>query len=1104
MRGVVLSLLFSFFGYSLFATPPAHYVENRNQWPAGFHYGAEFQGARVFLKDRSLYFIQYHQSSSDDKTARPLLTGFREDHVHGAGELSLTTFELEFLNALHPAITASEQQTTIYNYYLGNDPSGWGQGAHAYGEVLYKGMYDGIDVRIYSEGESMKYDWIVSPCADPGRIAFAYKGIEHLDLVDGNLVVKSKLGEMIETRPFAYQVVNGERRVVPAAFEIDNGSVSFVFPEGYDLDYELVIDPALIFSSYSGSTLDNWGNSATPDSRGNLYSGGMVSTSFGQTGFPTTAGSFQAIHHQGVWDVGILKYDSSGARVLYATYLGGNGADTPQSLVVNGQDELLILGVTSSTNFPGTSTGTFKGGPQVVPLPGVDFTNGTDLFIARLSRLGTRLIASTYLGGTANDGINFVGGNMGSPVSKIESPVSKNYGDQLRGDIITDAEGFVYIASNTRSANFPLVNADPDASWHGGTHDAVVAKLTPNLSVVWSRLMGGSNTDTALSIKIASSGNIFVAGGTTSTNLAGMNGLHATAPGGIDGWIAELSPAGNQVLNGTYVGTVAYDQVYFIDLAVNGDVLAYGQTQGRYPVQPAEKVYSNKDAGQFVHRFTPDLKQTVFSTTFGKGGLSPDISPTAFLVNNCDHIFMAGWGGTTNTPVVQAGANVLVRNYVGGDTFGLPVTPDAWQPTTVVGNDFYFIVLNADASELLYATFLGGSSTATSTHVDGGTSRFDKSGVVYHAVCASCGGRPRDFPSYNVPESRSENRSSNCNNAAFKFDLASLRAGMRVPDRLRVCLPEPAIFINTSLGGETYEWNFGDGPTQTFTEKVTITHRYKTPGIYKVTLKAIDESTCITADSVAAVINVYQPDMQVGPDQKICEGSSVQLSTSGGAAYVWKTAENTLVSVLPAPVVAPPETTTYFLDMRDINGCQMKDTVTVNVVPGFDLAFDTRLSYDCQSRPYLKVKKVSELDDGEEAIFSFGDGASASEPEAIHNYDQDGVYTVSLRATRDFCVFEESKDVRIATLKMPNVITPGEEDTLNDVLKVVYGDTPGAKEGLEFGLKIMDRWGVTVFETNDYRDDWTGHDVAAGVYFYELKFLGEVQCKGWIHLLKAP
>jgi PKD repeat protein len=1102
-KGMVVAFLLTFTGYTIFAAPPVHYVENKNQWPAGFHFSAGFPGTQVFLKDASVYFIQYHQTNDDSKSPKRLQPPANEAHVHAAGDLASTTFELLFLNALRPSITASEKHKTLYNYYLGNDRAEWGEGARSFGEVLYKGMYDGIDLRMYSEGVRMKYDWIVSPCADPRRIKFAYKGIEHLDLVDENLVIKSKLGEVVETKPFAYQVVNGERRTVSAAFDIDNGEVTFIFPDGYDTNYELVIDPFLIFSSYSGSTLDNWGNSATPDSRGNLYSGGMVKVLDVITGFPTTPGSYQVSHQGGVWDVGILKYDSVGANVLYTTYLGGNGVETPQSLVVNSQDELLILGATSSDNFPGTLASTFKGGSPVDPLNGVLYEAGTDLFIARLSVDGTQLLASTYLGGTANDGINFVAGSMGVNAGQIESPLARNYGDQLRGDILTDTDGFVYIASNTSSPDFPVLNTDPAAAWHNGTHDAVVAKLTPDLKPVWTRLMGGDSTDVALSIKIAQSGNIFVAGGTNSVNLAGMKGLHATAPGNIDGWIAELSPGGDQVINGTYVGTPKYDQVYFIDLATNGDVFAYGQTKGLYPVVPQGKVYVNPLAGQFVHRFKPDLKTTVFSTTFGNGGLTPDISPTAFLVNACDNIYLAGWGGVTNTPV----QGNVVRNYVGGTTMGLPTTTDAFQSTSSAGNDFYFMVLTGDGTELLYATFLGGQSS--STHVDGGTSRFDKRGIVYHAVCASCGGNAMDFPSFNVPESRSQNRSQNCNNAAFKMDLSSIRAGIQTNNLLltspgynKVCMPDAVVFQNTCIGGEIFEWSFGDGRTESRLTRNNILHRYKKPGRYTVKLKAIDRSTCAGVDSTTTLVDVFLPNMQGGPNQDICSGSSTQLTASGGETYAWRTLYSSFTSELQQPSVAPADTTNYYLTITDVNGCVHRDTLTVNVVPPIPLAFEYERVYDCLSRPILKVQNVSELKDGESRMFLFGDGTSTEENEAVHAYQQDGIYTVSLRGTKEFCVYDVSQEVPMVTVKVPNVITPGAEDGMNDALKLVYGDPPMSKEGLDIGLKIMDRWGVRVFGTGNYREDWKGADVEGGVYYYEMDIRGETTCKGWLHLIK--
>ena len=95
---------------------------------------------------------------------------------------------------------------------------------------------------------------------------------------------------------------------------------------------------------------------------------------------------------------------------------------------------------------------------------------------------------------------------------------------------------------------------------------------------------------------------------------------------------------------------------------------------------------------------------------------------------------MSGWGGVVNIQSYHWQSN----------TRDMPITGDAFQSTTS-GSDFYFMVLTDDGTEFLYGTYLGGTQSAT--HVDGGTSRFDKGGVVYHAVCAGCAAyNPRGTP----------------------------------------------------------------------------------------------------------------------------------------------------------------------------------------------------------------------------------------------------------------------------------------------------------------------------------------------------------------------
>src|SRR5690606_674667 len=139
----------------------------------------------------------------------------------------------------------------------------------------------------------------------------------------------------------------------------------------------------------------------------------------------------------------------------------------------------------------------------------------------------------------------------------------------------------------------------------------------------------------------------------------------------------------------------------------------------------------NAGSGQFIHALDSTLSKTIFSTVIGSRRGTPDISPTALLVNECGNIYLAGWGGAVN---------VRTNHNVSSNTNGLPVTSDALRRTTN-GNNFCTAILGAGAESLLYATYFGNTTPTDPNdirgdHVDGGTSRFDENGVIYHATCA--------------------------------------------------------------------------------------------------------------------------------------------------------------------------------------------------------------------------------------------------------------------------------------------------------------------------------------------------------------------------------
>ena len=147
--------------------------------------------------------------------------------------------------------------------------------------------------------------------------------------------------------------------------------------------------------------------------------------------------------------------------------------------------------------------------------------------------------------------------------------------------------------------------------------------------------------------------------------------------GKADGYITKIKKDGTAILFSTFWGTPQYDQTYFVQLDKDNDVYVVGQTEGIIPITPG--VYNNPNSGQFITKFNDSLNTIIYSTVFGNGSGTPNISPSAFLVDYCENVYVSGWGGKIVPPITS--------------TTGMPLTFDAIQPTTD-GHNFYLFVLS--------------------------------------------------------------------------------------------------------------------------------------------------------------------------------------------------------------------------------------------------------------------------------------------------------------------------------------------------------------------------------------------------------------------------
>jgi gliding motility-associated-like protein len=799
------------------------FVENQGQWNSHIFFQSDIYAGSFFLEDGA--FTWHFRDLSDLNKVKHGEMDAADAMVRGHA------FRAKFLgNKPATMVSGYREITTRYNYFLGNDPGKWAGNVPGFNQVLLEGLYDGIDMTVYSSGGNLKYDMLVAPGADPSVIRWTYEGIDKLEISNGNLEISTSITRLVEQTPYAYQVIKGREVAVPCRFATDGNELWFEVGD-YDPARTLVIDPAtLIFCSYSGSSADNWGYSATYDKDGNLYGAGIVNG----TGYPIVLGAYQEDFAGGEgafgYDIGISKFTPDGTDLVYSTYLGGSANELPHSLVVDSSGALIVYGSTGSEDFP-VSPGAFdnshNGGPAVTVTYVVSFNNGADAFITKLNADGSAIEGSTYLGGSGQDALNLGTGSF-------------NYGDHARGEVVVDGSGNIYIASSTTSTDLPTTMFAYQQDLAGG-QDGFLARLEPDLSdVVWCTYLGGSDDDGAYSLTKAPDGNFLVCGGTSSSDLpASAGSLNPGYQGGtLDGYVARLDFDATNLLSCTFIGTNNYDQVFFVDADADNNAYITGQTSGDYPVTTG--VYENPGSSQFVTKLNPELSSIIYSTVFGSGTSTVNISPTALLADDCENVYVAGWGGTTNTGF----------NPATGTVTGMPTTDDAFSSTTT-GSDFYFIVFKKNLSGLIYATFFG--SPAAADHVDGGTSRFDKAGRIYQAVCAGCGGFD-DFPTTDGAWSE-VNASTNCNLGVIKyeFDFEGPEAlfSLSPPSG---CAPLEVSFSNNSSDAVNYYWDFGDGEGSEDAEPV---YSFTEPGEYTITLVVEDPESCFPFDTTEATVVVY-------------------------------------------------------------------------------------------------------------------------------------------------------------------------------------------------------------------------------------------------------
>jgi len=547
-------------------------------------------------------------------------------------------------------ITGENPVAATSNYLHGNDPRNWQTGVANYGQVRYEEIYPGIDVVYRGNQRQVEYDFVIAPRANPNRIRMAFQGAESISIgTNGELIIHTAAGDLVQPRPDVYQDIDGQRQRIDGRYALlSKNRVGFVLGH-YDRNKALVIDPVLAWSTYLGGSLVDEGLAIAVDGSGNTYITGLIES----LDYPTV-NAIQSTNGFD-YDACVTKINAAGTAIVYSTYLGGNGGNEyGLGIAVDSSGNAFVTGGTNSTNFPGVT------GSSIQSSFGGSYRDG---FLTKINAAGSAIVYSTYLGGS---------------------------GDDLGWSVTTDSSGNAYVVGGTGSSDFPITVNALQLTYNNG--DGFLTKVDPSGGAIYSTFIGGSGGDGLWGVKVDSSNNVYLAGGTGSTDLPGIDGssLQSTNGGGGDAFIMKLNSSGTAITYATYLGDSGSDTPTAIALDSSNNIYVAGNTDGTsFPGVTGSSIQSSNAGSNegFVTKINAAGSAIVYSTFIG-GSDYDQISVNGLAVDSSGNAVIVGATASTTMTGVTAGS---------------------MQPASGGGADAFITKINAAGTAVVYSTFLGGS-----------------------------------------------------------------------------------------------------------------------------------------------------------------------------------------------------------------------------------------------------------------------------------------------------------------------------------------------------------------------------------------------------------
>jgi hypothetical protein len=661
---------------------PLYFIPNKGQTDARALFYARTSSYTLWITKGGLVFDSTRREKG---RSRNIENGGEEQNL-GPEKYERDVSRLLFLKAnKEPEIAALEPTEHRANYLIGNDPSKWRTDIQTSKSVGYKGLYPKIDLKVYGAEKQVEYDWVIQPGGKTEDIRFEYLDVQGTRLDgDGNLIVRTKFGEIIHRKPTSYQIIGGHKVEVDAKFQNFEKNTYGFEVHSYDKNYSLIMDPQVLFySTYlgggrkeDGSETEQPGDIAV-DGSGCAYVTGYTSS----PDFPVRNAYDSSPN--GSWDIFITKFTAAGNDLSYSTFLGGNINDMSPRIAVDSSGCAYVTGETASSDFP-----TYHAYDDTL-------SGSQNIFVTKLTASGNALVYSTYLGGSdreywssiAVDSANsaYISGTTFSR----DFPVVKAFQSNLRGksdgfvtkltpsgnslsfstylggsdqdvceDIAVDRLGCAYVTGLTLSIDLPTKNAY-DSTYNGGYFgaDIFLAKFSSDGgSLEFSTYFGTEDDEESPHLAIDDSGCAYLTGYTISPDFPVVNAFDSTWNGIYDAYLTKFSAKGDSLVYSTYLGGRVWD--IGTDIAVDSSGCAYVVGYTDSWDFPTKNAYQSSKAGAggvpdiFVAQFSPSGNSLIFSTYFG--GADGGESDGKIALDESRNIYIMGETTSENFPLRNA------------------------------------------------------------------------------------------------------------------------------------------------------------------------------------------------------------------------------------------------------------------------------------------------------------------------------------------------------------------------------------------------------------------------------------------------------------------